>query len=376
MIAPDPKAALAALVLCAASFAACGQGVTPRTVALGQSAPLSGPSAAHGEEIRNGALAYLRTLNDAGGVHGRRIELATLDDAGDPKRALANTRRLAEELRVFALFGYPDADVSRELLAVVQQSRVPLFAPVTGTRLARQAGRNVHTVRAGHADELERVVDHYARLGARRFALVRQADAEGAEIAEALRAALRRRGLAPAGAALLQAGRTAVTMHEALLDDPEVVLVAAPARPAAELLRELKRAGNPPQLLALSLADPAQLAAALGAAGAGVALSQVVPPLERISLPVVAEYRAAMELETGRKTYSPASLEAYIAAKVFAEAVRRAGPALTREAFLLALEAMSVYDAGGYVLGFSRTNRQGSSSIELLAIGPDGTLLH
>ena len=105
-------------------------------------------------------------------------------------------------------------------------------------------------------------------------------------------------------------------------------------------------------------------------------LSQVVPPIERTSLPVVAEYRTAMEAETGRKDFSPASLEAYIAAKVFAEAVRRAGPALTRDALLLALEAMSVYDTGGYSVGFSRTGHQGSSRIELLAIDRDGKLLH
>ena len=126
----------------------------------------------------------------------------------------------------------------------------------------------------------------------------------------------------------------------------------------------------------LSQADPAILARSLGREGAGVVLSQVVPPLERISLPVVAGYRVAFEAETGGQDYSPASLEAYIAAKVFAEAVRRAGPALTREALLLALEAMSVYDAGGYVLGYSRSNHQGSARIELLTIGRDGGLLH
>lgn len=375
MIALVARRLLVALA-CAASAVAWAQGVTPRTVALGQSAPLSGASQAHGEDVRNGALAYLRALNDAGGVHGRRIELATLDDAGEPKRALANTQRLVDELRVFALFGYPAANVSRELLALVQQGRVPLFAPVTGSRLARQPGRYAYTVRAGNADEVERVVEHYSLLGLRRFALVRRDEGEGAEIAEALRAALRRRGFAAAGEATLKDGRTAAAVHEAMLADPDVILVAAPAEPAADALRALRHAGSPAQLVALSLADPLQLARALGATGAGVAISQVVPPLERTSLPIVAEYRAAMQAETGGTEYSPASFEAYIAAKVFAEAVRRAGPTLTREALLLALEAMSAYDAGGYVIGFSRSNRQGSSRIELLAIGRDGTLLH
>lgn len=376
MIALHRPHLFAACLILAGSTAAWGQGVTLRTVALGQSAPLSGLWQAHGEEIRNGALAYFRTLNSGGGVHGRRIELATLDDKGDPKRALANTQRLVEELRVFALFAYPAANVSRDLLALVQRSRVPLFAPVTGAQLARQPDRYVFTVRAGNADEVEHVVDHYAQLGLKRFALVRRDDAEGVEIVEAARGALRRRGLAAPAAAALKSGRPSDAVHEMLVAGPEVIIVAAQAQPAAELLRDLRRAGSSAQLLVLSLAEPVALARALGPAGAGVLLSQVVPPLERTSLPLVAEYRAAMEAETARKDYSPASFEAYIAAKVFAEAVRRAGPALTRDAFLLALEAMSDYDAGGYTLGFSRSNHQGSSRIELIAIGRDGKLLH
>jgi hypothetical protein len=56
--------------------------------------------------------------------------------------------------------------------------------------------------------------------------------------------------------------------------------------------------------------------------------------------------------------------------------VRRAGPALTREALLRALETMSPYDAGGYLLAYGRGDRHGSSRIDLLAIGRDGALLH
>lgn len=376
MIAPV-RPALLALALCLAAGPASGQGVTARTVVLGQSAALSGPQQSVGEDIRNGALAYLRTLNDAGGVHGRRIELATLDDGADAKRALANTSRFVEELGVFVLFGYPENSVSRELLVLVQRSRVPLFAPVTGAQIARLPNRYVFTIRAGHADEVEGVIGHYAELGLKRFALVRRDDAGGAEILEAARAALKRHGgEAPAVVLMQGAVGKPDAARDALAAGADVVIVAAPAEPAAALIRELRRARTPAQLVALSLADALPLARALGRDGAGVALSQVVPPLERTSLPVVAEYRAAIEAETGRKAYSAASLESYLAAKVLAEAVRQAGPALTREALLLALEAMSRYDAGGRIFSFSRNNHQGSSRIELLVIGRDGRLLH
>lgn len=339
---------------------AAAQGVTSVTLALGQSAPLSGPSQALGEDIRNGALAYFRTLNEAGGVHGRRIELATLDDAGDAKRALANTQRLTEQMRVFALLAYPGPSVSRELLSYVQQARVPFFAPVTGAELVRLPGRYVVTVRASHDEELDQAVEHYARLGMKRFALATGDEGAEAEFREAFARALKKRSLEPA-----------VNRGEA-----DVILVAAPPHSAADLVRGLKRSRTTAQIVVLSMAEATPLARRLGPEGSGVALSLVVPPLERISLPVVAEYRAAMAAETGRKSYSAASLEAFIAAKVFAEAARRAGPALTREALMQALESMTAYDAGGYLLRFGRGDRHGSSHIELIAIGRDGNLLH
>lgn len=351
---------VAAVFLLLAACAARAQGVTALTVALGQSAPLSGPSQALGEDIRDGALAFFRTLNAAGGVHGRRFELATLDDAGDTKGALANTQRLAEQLRVFALLAYPGPSLSRELLSYVQQARIPFFAPLTGAELARLPGRYVVTVRASHAEELDRAVEHYTRLGMQHFALATGDEGADAEFREAFARALKKRGLEPAtdrGAA-------------------DAILIVAAHRPAADLVAKLKRSRFAAQIVVLSLAEAAPLARALGAQGAGVALSLAVPPLERISLPVVAEYRAAIEAETGRKSYSAASLEAYIGAKVFAEAARRAGPALTREALLRALESMTAYDAGGYLLRFGRGDRHGSAHTELVVIGRDGKLLH
>lgn len=376
MIAPA-RATFLALTLALAT-AAAPQGVTSHTVVLGQSAPLSGPLQGHGEDIRNGALAYFRKLNDAGGVHGRRIELATLDDAGDAAKTLSNTRRFIEEFKVFALFGYADAGMTPELLALVQKARAPLFAPITGAALARQPGQNVFTVSASRADEIDRVIAHYAQLGLKRFALLRGDDATGEEFLAAARASLSRHGLAAPVDAPFKGGAEGLSglMGEAFVAEADVIVLALPQPPAADMVRALKRAGLGAQIVALSPASPEQLAQALGAGGAGVALSQVVPPLAQVSLPVVVEYRAAIEAESGRRTYSAASLEAFIAAKVFAEAARRAGPALTRDALQLALGAMSYHDTGGYIVNFSRTSRQGSTRNYLMLLTRDGELLH
>lgn len=334
-------------------------GVSAKTIVLGQSAPLSGPAQALGEEIRNGVLAYLQTVNDAGGVHGRRVELATLDDAGDAARARENTQRLAEQLRVFALIAYPAASVTREVLAAAQQAGAPFFAPLSGAELVRLAGPGVVTVRASRADEVERVVEHYAQLGLKRFALEAQGS-EAAEWREALVRALKRQRLEAPGP----------------LEGADAVLLAAPAREAAILVRSLRRSGNHAQLVALSAADAGALAKALGGEGAGLALAQVVPSAEHTALALVSNYREAFARASGDKSFGAASLEAYLGAKVFVEAARRAGPKLTREALMQALQTMSAFDAGGVLLAYGRGDRHGSSRIHLLAIGREGALLH
>ncbi|HUX25783.1 MAG TPA: ABC transporter permease, partial [Burkholderiales bacterium] len=66
------------------------------------------------------------------------------------------------------------------------------------------------------------------------------------------------------------------------------------------------------------------------------------------------------------------SLEAYIGAKVLGEAIRRAGPNLSRASLLKALDAMQDVDVGGYFIDFSASNHNGSKFVELTAISTNG----
>src|SRR3990170_2603001 len=155
------RGCLAILACSAAVHAPAGAqavpGVTARVIVIGQSAPLSGANAELGNEIRNGALAHFRKVNDAGGVHGRRVELATFDDANQVPRAEANTRKLVEEHGVFALFGYASATLSRPALPIAAQHGVPFLAPFSGAYSMRVFQKNVYNMRASYAEELEKI---------------------------------------------------------------------------------------------------------------------------------------------------------------------------------------------------------------------------
>src|SRR5205085_1894214 len=127
------------------------RGVNATRIIIGQSAPLSGSNAELGNDIRTGALAYFRKVNDAGGVHGRKVELLSLDDANQVARAEANSVKLVEETRVFALFGYASATLSRPALPIVEKHGVPFLAPFTGADPMRVFNRHVYNMRASYA---------------------------------------------------------------------------------------------------------------------------------------------------------------------------------------------------------------------------------
>jgi ABC-type branched-subunit amino acid transport system substrate-binding protein len=354
-------------------------GVTATGILIGQSVPLSGANKDLGEDIRNGALAYFKKVNEAGGVNGRRIEMVTLDDANVVQRAGENTQRLIEERRVFALFGYASATLSRPALPHVEKYQVPFLAPFTGADPMRVFNRYVYNMRASYADELEKIVDHYSLFGIKRFAIVHYDDVVGNENFTAVDRALKKRNLvAVAVAAFKDRAKPDIDVgvKAVLKGNPEVVILTTLYKASSDFIKLARKSGSTAQMVSNSFPGSTPLAKELGKEGAGVAIAQVVPPPSKQSVPVVAEYRLAIEKQLGRKEYSFTSLEAYIAAKVTVEAIRRAGPKLTRESFMQALDNLSNYDTGGYMVGFTPTNHNGSSFVELTIIGKDLLFKH
>jgi ABC-type branched-subunit amino acid transport system substrate-binding protein len=364
-------AVLAAAAL-AAPAAALAQGAAGAIV-IGQSAPLSGSNKDLGTDIRNGALAHFKRVNDAGGVNGRRIELVSLDDANDTKRSEANTKQLLEQNNPIALYGYGSATLSRPALPLVEAAKIPFVAPFTGADPMRKFNRYVYNHRASYADELEKIVEHYTTFGVKRFAVLYYDDAVGKENFGAVERALKSRNLAPAAVASVTRTQTDFTkeLENVGKSSPDVVILTTLYKTSADFIKGLKKAGVGTQFVSTSFAGSTALANSLGADGLGVAMSQIVPSYLKRSIPVVKEYQAAMEATLGKKEFSYTSLESYIAAKVLVEGLRRAGPQPTREKLLAALDTISNYDVGGYLVSFSPSNHNGSSFVSLSILGRD-----
>ena len=101
-----PVVALAVLALGAAAAVAAREadpGVTPTSVLLGGTSPLTGSASAYASVAR-GADAYFKYQNDHGGAAGRQITYKVIDDAYNPAQTVQATRQLVEQDKVFAIF--------------------------------------------------------------------------------------------------------------------------------------------------------------------------------------------------------------------------------------------------------------------------------
>ena len=350
------------------------QGVTKTTILIGQSGPLSGSNKEFGNDIRDGVLAYFTKVNAAGGINGRKLELITLDDGNDAKRSGENGRILIEQRGVLALFGYASATLSMPAMPFVEKNKVSFVGPFTGAEPMRTFRPYVFNIRASYADELEKIVDFYSSTGMKRFSIIHYDDAIGKENLGAVEVALTKRGLKPVSIGTLKRNQTDLgsAVADVIKAAPDVVIATTLYATTASFIKQAKKAGSGAQFASTSFVGASALADALGAEGTGVVVAQVVPPYSRASIQIVKEYQAAVEKQLGKKDYSFTSLEAYIGAKVLAEAIRRAGANPTRENLTKSFNSMQNFDIGGFVVDFSPTNHNGSKFVELTAISRAG----
>jgi len=121
-----------ALTLSTPVFAADAPGVTATEIRIGGVFPFSGPASAIGL-VGKGILAYVQSINDRGGINGRKINYIALDDAYSPPKAVEHVRRLVESDEVAFMFGQlgtPGNSATAKYLAL---KGVPAIAIMSGS---------------------------------------------------------------------------------------------------------------------------------------------------------------------------------------------------------------------------------------------------
>lgn len=376
----NTKSWVLAVVLGAGSPALAAEtGISDTTILVGQSAAFSGAAAVLGREIRDGAKAYFDLVNSEGGVFGRKIEMKSLDDGYEPDRAAANTQKLINEEKVFALFAYVGTPTSAAALPIFTEARVPFVGPFTGAELLRSPfNRYIFNVRASYYDETEKIVEQLVSTGIKNIAVFYQNDSYGKAGLTGVEIAMKKRNILISATGTVE--RNTIKVEDAVKAiakvKPDAVVMACGYKSCSEFIRQIKKAGSNAQFFNVSFVGSKALSSDLGADGAGVAISQVVPFPWSPSIPIVKEYQKVMSRFAPQSPYSFSTLEGYIVAKVFVEGLKKTGIDPTREKFIAALEKIQNWDLGGFSVNFSPTNHNASKFVDLTIIGKDGKFLH
>ncbi len=348
-----------AAVLLAAALPAAGDPGPDSggTILLGMSTALSGPAAVLGTNMRTGVLAAFEEANQAGGVNGCKLRLVALDDGYEPERTVPNMHQLIEEEGVLAIIGNVGTPTAVAAIPIANAKKTPFFGAFTGAGVLRKnpPDRYVINYRASYAEETVAMVDALIEVGKMKpeeIAFFTQRDTYGdAGFAGGL-AALKRHGLQNTGDVVHgRYERNTLAVENALADilfhEPlakAVVMVGAYA-PCAEFIRLAKANGLDVLFLNVSFVGAEPLLDELGEEGDGVIATQVVPHFDS-DLPIVARYRAALQLLDQALPPTFGALEGYTVGHILCQALRTIEGKPTREAIVDALEGLGDFDIG------------------------------
>ena len=320
------------------------------------------------DEENLGMRLVLQQVNDEDGVHGRKLVERSYprgtDPVGDPLR---NARRLVEEDGVFLLFNF-GGPASVPLGAYAMEKRVPYLFPHTAL-LTLDGARYLFTSFPRFEGETRVVLRYLSeKLGVKRIGVIHDPNAYGSYFRD------RARDLASELSYRFVGGReisgrdpetAAKEVSELAALEPDAVILAlypAQARKVMEAKAEL--GWKEVRMVATGPLTDEQYLDVGGEMSEGTLGFCLYPDPESAKGPGLDEYRALMKKYSPEKRLNRYSLYGYVFGKLIVEGLERAGPELTRESFLDAMESIRDWDSGGILpkVSFGRTDHHAQSA--------------
>ena len=360
-------------------FALAQASKSVRKLVLGQSVPLSGAADQIGLAYFNGAKLYFDAVNSKNGAGGYRIEVKTLDDGYNAAKAAVNAKQLIDE-GVDALFGFAGTASCDAAFAATKASNTLFFAPFAASdALYEPSLANVFHVRPALADEAYKIVRHCATLNQDRIAVFAEDDAMGrggiAAVSQAL-LDLKRPPIVASALSPVNSNKVEAAVAALIKAQPQAIIQVSLFNSSAAFIRKMRQAGYGGQFLNFSVVGIDPLFTALGKEIGGIVISQVVPSPRSLGTPLIKEYVDI--LNQTEQTPSYESVEGYVAARTFAEGVRRSsagGGKPDRAGLQKAFESMTDYDMGGFRVNLKPKKYESVRVIDLVTITPDGKVV-
>ncbi len=354
---------------CLPAPAAAETGVTDTQIVIGSHLDLSGPIAGWGTNVKMGMEMKAREINEAGGIHGRKIRLVIEDNGYDPKKAIMATNKMINRDKVFCFIGNMGSPTAGATKPLISRKKIPQLFPLSGASLFfRPYDRYSFGGGVPYYDQARALVKYFVENNSlKHFGVLYQDDEMGAIMLEGLRDQLAIHKLELVAAESYKRGATEFSSQIAKLRKAgvDIVVLATVIRETVGALKEANKLG---WQVVMSGMTPAytmmvvDLCESAGFSADGLYITGQSPyPYVDSSVPGVADW-VRRHIQWFGKEPDLSTTYGYSGLDFFQQVAQRVGRDLTREKLITAIETMGALrdrNFGGPDTTFTTTNHQG-----------------
>ncbi len=338
-------AALTAIAMTAAATAA-EVGVTDDSIKIGALGVLTGPLAKFGDTVYNGVETVYEEANKAGGIHGRKIVYVREDDRCQAADAVGAAKKLIHQHKVFMIHGGACSNASLAAKPEIVAGNVPwVITASTAPSLTDPVSPNIFTTMLAGWMESYAQVQYAVDKGSKRVAIIAQLDNWGRSRYDPLIEAFKLKGIEAVADEEISpdptdATATVLRVQQAKAD--AVILILFP-KAAAVVLRDAYKVGYKPFFIGGStVGDIGVFAKTVGIPGAVDNLHAVSTIGYTSDDPAMDEWKKRVETKFPNDTFNIYHMFGIASGQFVVEALRKAGPNLTRDAINKAMSELSV----------------------------------
>jgi branched-chain amino acid transport system substrate-binding protein len=337
--------ALAVLALSAGSSMA-QQGVSKTEIVIGTIQDLSGPLAGYGKQARNGMQLRVDEINEQGGVHGRKLKLLTEDSGYDPKKAVLAAQKLVNQDRIFIMAGHIGTAQNNAAMPVQFEKNIINFMPLTAAReMYEPTHRLKYALLSSYYDQMRTTLPRMVKdKNAKKVCAIYQDDEFGLEVLRGAEAGLKSVSMEMTEKTSFKRGATDFSSQVAKMKASgcDLVVLGTIIRETIGTIAESRKNGFNPVFFG-SVAAYTDLIHKLGGKamdGMYATMSVQNPYTDEASQPI----RFWANKYKTRFNEDPAVFSAYgyTMIDILIQAAQKAGPALTTDSFIKAMDAMTI----------------------------------
>ena len=340
------------LAAAACAFAVSGgvaqatQGVNKGEIVMGSIQDLSGPIAGFSKQVRNGLLLAIDEVNEQGGVHGRKLRLIVEDSAYDPRKAALAAQKLVNQDKIFAMVGHIGTAQNMAAMPIQFEKNVINFFPVTAAReMFEPFHRLKYSFAATYYDQVRAKLPALIKEnGAKKVCTIYQDDEFGLEVMRGGEAALKTLGMAFTEKTSFKRGATDFSSQVARMKAAgcDMVVLVTIIRETIGTIATARKTGFNPTFFGTNAAYTDLIHKLGGKAMDGLyaAITVQNPYLDVASQPI--RFWANKYKTKFNEDPTVFSAYGYIIVNSFVSAAQKAGPNLSTDAFIKAMDTMTL----------------------------------